>query len=265
MSCDTPKTQLYLYLDGELATPEAATVAQHLQQCDTCQQEAATHYRLQSLVCATLSQEEVPGELWTTIRQKLPSERLTLAQRVATSAPRRFWGGAMATAALLVLAFGIRAWLVAPVSTVVQEIVDSQIRSQLMQTAYQELPADPGEIRRWFHDKVEFSVLVPTVPTEGYTLLGVRLNYFLNRRVAEIAYASHSHILSFLMFSDKDITLKSMRVVRVGERLFYVQKYKGYNTVLWKDGAYFCSLVSDLHLTSLLRLAQQVTGSNSAS
>jgi anti-sigma factor RsiW len=171
----------------------------------------------------------------------------------------------MAVAALLVMVFGGRMWLAKPVDIVVQEIVDSQIRARLMQAGYQQIPAEAGEIRRWFHDKVAFSVLVPNVPNQAYTFRGVRLNYFLDRHVAEIAYASPSYVLSFLMFPDQDISLKSMQVVRTGDRVFYVQDYKGYNTVLWRDGQYFCSLVSDLNLQSLLQIARQATGSGSTS
>ena len=103
------------------------------------------------------------------------------------------------------------------------------------------------------------------IPQAQYTLLGVRLNYFLNRRVAEIAYASDSHVLSFLMFSAQDISLNSLRSVRVADRTFYTQSYKGYNTVLWQDGEVFCSLVSDLRLAELLQVARQAVGNPPAS
>jgi mycothiol system anti-sigma-R factor len=265
MSCDTPKAQLYLYLDGELAPPEAATIEHHLQMCATCQREAAMHQRLQALLRSAFAHEDVPAQLWDSIQRQLPRESPKASSPSRRLTKKHLLSGLVAMAALLTLVFGIRIWFASRVSVVVQEIVDSQIRSQLMEASYKNIPAEAGAIRRWFHDKVEFSVLVPDVPADRYELLGVRLNYFLNRRVAEIAYASRNHMLSFLMFSDKGITLKPIRAVRVGNRAFYVQKYKGYNTVLWKDGEFFCSLVSDLPLSTLLRVAREATGSDAAS
>jgi anti-sigma factor RsiW len=126
-----------------------------------------------------------------------------------------------------------------------------------MGVPYTQLPATPDTIRRWFDDKVDFAVLVPTLPQARYAFLGARLNYFLNRRVAEMAYVSDGHVLSFMMFADTGMTLSAMSPLRVGNRTVYVQPYKGYTTVFWQDGTLFCALVSDLHLPALLEALQQ--------
>jgi anti-sigma factor RsiW len=264
MSCDTPKSQLYLYLDGELAAPEALMVEQHLRTCASCQSEAAAQQRLQTLLRSTLSHEDVPEHFWLAIQRQLPQHAAGTLRPARWFGRRSLWVG-LAAAALIVLAVRSQWWLADAVPSVVQEIVDSQIRSKLMGMSYEKIAFDPGAIRSWFGDKIEFSLLIPEVPRQQYTFLGVRLNYFLNRRVAEIAYTSPSHTVSFLMFADQGITLTSMRTVRAGPREFFVQTYKGYNTVLWKDGAYFCSLVSDLDMPSLLHLARQATGSGASS
>ena len=163
------------------------------------------------------------------------------------------------------MALGGRVWFAPPAASVVQEIVDSQIRAQLMDAPYQNISSKGGAVRRWFQDKVAFSVLVPEAPGGEYKFQGVRLNYFLDRRVAEIAYVSQNHMLSFLMFSNRDISLQSIRTVPYGQRRFFVQTYKGYNTVLWKDGGYLCSLVSDLRMPALLDIARVAAGNTNTS
>ena len=95
------------------------------------------------------------------------------------------------------------------------------------------------------------------MPQARYPFLGTRLNYFLNRRVAEIAYTSQGHVLSFVMFANTDMTLSAMAPVRVGSRTVYVKTYKGYTTVFWQDGTLFCGLVSDLRLPALLEALRQ--------
>jgi anti-sigma factor RsiW len=126
-----------------------------------------------------------------------------------------------------------------------------------MRVPYTPLPATPEAIRHWFDDKVDFAVLVPVLPQTRYAFLGARLNYFLNQRVAEMAYASEGHVLSFVMFTDPGLTLSSMSPMRLGNRTVYVKTYKGYTTIFWQDGTLFCGLVSDLHLSAMLEVLRQ--------
>ncbi len=264
--CDQPKAQLYLYLDGELAAPEAAEIEHHLRSCTICESEVTAHYRLQSLLQETLSDEPGTDALWQSIEQQLPPEPAKqTGHRELGFSRRALWCSGLAAAALLLLALGLQIWLSPAVPEVVREIVDSQIRAQLMHATYKQVPQDANAVRRWFDGQVEFAPPVPALPESGFDLVGVRLNYFLNRRVAEIAYAADQHIVSFLTFADKDISLHTMKPVRLGNRIFHVQSYKGYNTILWQDGEIFCSLVSDLNLTELLQVAGQATGSLPAS
>jgi anti-sigma factor RsiW len=204
-----------------------------------------------------MPEDEVPERLWPAIHQRLVQEALAMAPRPARRPWRRLGLSLGALAALLLVALAVRLWLTPPVPVVVKEVVDSQIRARLMGAPYTPVPATPDAIRRWFDDKVDFAVLIPALPQARYPFLGARLNYFLNRRVAEMAYASEGHVLSFVMFADPGLTLSAMSPMRVGNRMVYVQTYKGYTTVFWQDGTLFCGLVSDLHLPAILEALQQ--------
>jgi anti-sigma factor RsiW len=129
-----------------------------------------------------------------------------------------------------------------------------------MGASYSPIAAHPGVIRQWFQDKVEFAVMVPELPRERYTFLGTRVNYFLDRRVAELAYTTDTHMLSLLMFRQNDLELTAVPTVREGAQTLHVQQYKGYSTVLWQDGDILCGLVSDLPLQALIAIAREVTG-----
>jgi anti-sigma factor RsiW len=257
MSCERPPAQLYLYLDGELAPPEATEMAQHLQACHACQVEMAAHRRLQGLLRTPQPEDEVPERLWTTVHQRLVQGTPDTGPRPARRPRHRLGLSLGVLAALLLVALTVRLWLTPAVPVVVQEVVDSQIRARLMGAPYTQMPATPDVIRSWFDDKVDFAVLVPALPQARYPFLGTRLNYFLNRRVAEMAYTSEGHVLSFVMFTEPGLTLSTMAPMRVGSRTVYVQTYKGYTTVFWQDGTLFCGLVSDLPLPALLEALQQ--------
>ena len=260
MSCERPPAQLYRYLDGELAPPETEEMAQHLQICPTCQEEEAVQRRLQGRLRTTGQEDEVPEQLWSAIQQRLAQEPQARRPQAAGQPRRRLWRRLGLLAALLLVALAVRLWLTPTVPVMVQEVVDSQIRARLMGASYTQVPATPDAIRHWFDDKVDFAVLVPALPQARYPFLGARLNYFLNRRVAEIAYTSQGHVLSFVMFVNTGMTLSAMSPVRVGERTVYVQTYKGYTTVFWPDGTLFCGLVSDLRLPAVLEALRQAQG-----
>jgi mycothiol system anti-sigma-R factor len=261
MACERSKEQLYLYLDGELAPSEALEFKQHLRTCLPCQQEATRHQRLRTLLRTTLAEEEVPLHLWTSIQHQLERENTGEVQLAGGRTRWPLWSSLVTVAALLLVTFMVRLWFLAPQAPVVQEIVDSQIRARLAGMPYNPMAADSRIIRQWFQDKVEFAVLVPDLPQERYMFLGARVDYFLGRRVAELAYATDTYRLSLVMFLQKDLDLAAIPAVREGTRTLHVQQYKGYTTVLWKDGDILCGLISDLPRKALLPIARQVTGS----
>lgn len=268
MSCERPEELLSRYLDGELPPSEALEVSMHLHTCAWCQQQAARHHQLLQELQSAFAEEEVPAHFWENLRHRLHQEP---PQAVPSSAPPRapirwrVWSSLGAVAALLLAAVGIQFWHPYATALVVREVVDSQIRGQVMESSYSPMAAHPREIRQWFQDKIDFAVLVPELPEERYTFVGTRVNYFLGRRVAELAYTTDTHTLSFVMFPHHDLDLTAVPSAQMGTRRVHLQRYKGYSTVLWQDGEVFCGFVSALPLPELLQIARDVTGHMTAS
>src|SRR5919202_5800574 len=119
MSCERPSAQLYRYLDGELAPPEAEDMAQHLQICPTCQEEVAAHRRLQGLLRTAGQEDEVPAQLWATIQHRLAQEPQARRPQAAGHPRGRLWRRLGTLAALLLVAVAVRLWLTPPVPVMV--------------------------------------------------------------------------------------------------------------------------------------------------
>ena len=134
-----------------------------------------------------------------------------------------------------------------------------------MVAPYTQVPDQPEAIQAWFRGRVEFAVPVPNLPQTHYRFQGVRVNYFLDQRVAELAYATGTHPLSFFILAEPSLTLTAPYTVHAGQRTFYVQHRKGYTAVLWKEGDMVCGLVSDLQAAKLVSLLQQSLPGASAS
>ena len=265
MSCEYTPEQLYLFLDGELNASEAQEVAHHLTTCVACQQAVAAHQRLQVLLRQALEEEDVPAQLWRDVQRRLAQEATPAVRAPHRLTRPRVWIGCGAVAVLLLLVWLGRLWLMPPLPTVAQAMVDSHIRTRLMAAPYTQIAASPEAVRAWFHDKVEFAVPVLRLSPERYNWLGVRLNYFLNRRVAELAYATDTHVLSLFMLTEPRWSLQAASTVQVGSKTVAVHQQKGYTAVLWQDGDLVCGLVSDLSSTALISLLQEAFSGHTAS
>jgi anti-sigma-K factor RskA len=92
--------QLNEYVDGTLSARDRASVEAHLAECAGCR-AAVAELRSLAAAAATLPRSVEPGrDLWVAIETRM-------RQRAPRNGERVWWFGALAAAAVLVLAFGI--------------------------------------------------------------------------------------------------------------------------------------------------------------
>ena len=109
--CKTVQPYLSAYHDGELAAGQAATVAKHVQSCESCAAELRAFESLGSaFVQAPIPAK--PADLWQRIERELPPapEPVTLSRRFSVWARESPYGAglvSMAASILLLLGFGL--------------------------------------------------------------------------------------------------------------------------------------------------------------
>ena len=149
---------------------------------------------------------------------------------------RRPWNWGLAAAAAVVLAIG------APVlwqqrSDGGGALLDGHLRSLAAGRLVDVESSDRHTVKPWFQGKVPFSPPVPDLTTDGFPLIGGRLEVIRERRIAALVYKRRGHVINLFIADALPSRRRSER--------------QGYNVNCWSArGLDYCA-VSDLNAGEL--------------
>ena len=161
------------------------------------------------------------------------------------------WGWLAMAAALIVAVGGT--WQVANQRAAAErlrgDLVASHVRSLMPGHLIDVASADQHTVKPWFNGKLDFSPPVPNLTSEGYPLLGGRMDYVGGRPVAVIVYGRRQHLIDLFVWP-----AESRAVGSSFDR-------QGYHLISWADGGSAFWAASDLNageLAEFVRLAREV-------
>jgi anti-sigma factor RsiW len=241
LSCKETQPFLEGYFDGELDLVKSLEVETHVQDCPAC---AAAYRELRELRTAFTSSSlyfKAPGKLQhrvrSAIRDEAPSSRG--AWLSGWWLPLR-WAGMAASLALVVLV----TWNIAPRissrsadETLVREIVDSHVRSMMLNHLTDVPSSDHHTVKPWFNGKVDFSPPVVDLTAQGFPLTGGRLDYLEGKSVAALVYQRRQHRINLFIWPSPE-TANANESKR---------SEKGYHLVHWAKSGMTYWAVSDLN------------------
>ncbi len=247
MKHDRIQRLLPAYVDRQLGPLRRYLVGRHIARCPACLSQLEAMQALRTAVRTNLTVHRAPPGLASRIGSALPREApppVTSRRPMAFGFAGTTFAGALAGVALTLVVTHLTP---AP-DPLVADVVADHVRS-LMGDHLMDVPtSDQHTVKPWLSARLDLSPVVKDFVTEGYPLVGGRLDYVQGRRAAAIVYRRDKHVINLFAFVG-------------GERSDLPPRQEtkdGFNVVRWRmDGLTYVA-VSDVEVSQLLGFVRLV-------
>ena len=232
MSCELVERDVDAYLDRELDAEASSAVRDHVRTCASCRRQLAQRETLSRLV-RRAPYYSAPDRLRARVLAQ--SARATSVRRALT------W----AAAAVLVVSVGAGMTLWRPASdrgaAIADEVVNGHVRSLMANHLFDVESTDLHTVKPWFLGKLDFSPPVVDLVSNGFPLVGGRLDYVGGRPVAALVYLRQKHTINvFVSPAGGDPSTRDL-----------VLTVRGFNLRHWIHNGMSFWAVSDLNSAEL--------------
>jgi len=238
MDCPTCESLVDAYLDGELSAIQSAEFEQALPGCPHCATRLEEARVLSSLL-RDLPADTAPDLL----RARIDRELRAIGAKARPASPRQSmprqpmrW---MAMAASLIVAVSI-GWMGGTLSTQGgrdrDELVASYLRVASSEHTVDVVSSDRHTVKPWFAGRIDYSPPVHDLTSDGFPLLGGRLDVFDGRKVSVLVYRRNQHKVALTV-----LPASSASGVPVS-----VTQRDGFVMGQWRHGGFEMRAVSDI-------------------
>lgn len=251
MSCRTVQDLIHGYMDHELDLGRSFEVEQHLQECQVCADAYSNHSTLRTAFKDKSLYYPAPAKLEKRIRSALRHEARSESSQHFFA--WRWLPAGLAAALVLLVAFVVWRPGLRPSADEVlaQEIVSNHVRSlQLESHRADVISSDQHTVKPWFDGKLDFAPPVKDFSSQGFPLLGGRLDYLNNRAVAALVYQRQKHFINLYIWPAEQNSAS-------GE---VSTKRQGYNLLHWTSSGMNYWAISDLNTVELHDFSQLIQG-----
>ena len=270
MNCEEATKLMDGYLDGELDPITSQTIEQHLRDCPNCDQAYKTHGSLIRVIGNAAPYYKAPAGLRERIQCSLREE---IADRPARAVPRLLvtrkqpeprttlfgtpWNwlslGGLGLAAAIIFAAIIFSNL-APMlrrpgadQFLATQLIASHVRSLMVNHLTDVASSDQHTVKPWLDAKLDFAPPVVDLASEGFPLIGGRLDYLDNRPVAALVYQRRKHFINVFVWPGE----------AAATRPAMAMSHQGYQLLHWADPDFNYWAVSDVSASDLQTFKQQ--------
>ncbi len=248
MVCESWKSKLDTYLDGEVPEEEMRTFDAHVRNCPSCSADALTRVQMKRAI-------QVAGKRFT------PSAefRKRMQQSMAPKRQRSFrLGWMLAAAAVVILVVGTftSSYLgnrsgrdLAYRDHVFSEIADLHVATLASSSPVDVISTDRHTVKPWFQGKIPFAFNLPELQNSEFSLLGGRMTYLEQTPGAHLVYDVRKHHISVFVFQERSLP------ARLDENSLSPKKLP-FNMETWSQGGLRYFVIGDASAADIDSLAK---------
>jgi anti-sigma factor RsiW len=220
VNCNEVSELVDAYLDGELDPVTNKEIEAHLQNCSACDQLFKEHHAVVGAIGAVAPYHKAPAGLrervQAALRDQIPASAAGAAPELESDVTRKQrdvrtllfempwnWLGLAAALAVAVLLV----WNLAPdlrrpgaEQFLATELIASHVRSLMVDHLTDMASSDQHTVKPWFDGKLDFAPSVVNPASDGFPLVGGRLDYLNNRPVAALVYQRRKHFINVFIW-----------------------------------------------------------------
>ena len=248
MNCQDTRNLIHGYMDGELDLVKSLEVEQHLRECADCARMYQNQMALRTAVQDGALYYPAPASLQKRVLSSLrqashdpPSRRVL---------PWRWLSAAAALAVIALVAFGLARVVFTPSADdlLTQQVIASHVRSEITNHQVDVATSDQHTVKPWFNGKLDFSPGVVDLTSQGFPLIGGRLDYVDNRPVAALVYRRQQHIINLFIWP----------ATGAADMATQSEMRQGYNVSHWTKAGMTYWAVTDLNETEFHQFVRLV-------
>jgi len=245
MTCDGVEPLVDAYVDGELDVEKALAVEAHAVGCATCAARLEGTRTL-ARTMKTAPYFRAPAALAQRVRATT-SAASAAGQPLRPGTTRRrqnlWWPWLMSVASVAVVVLAVGGLLsrgASPDEVTMQAVIDGHVRSLMAEHLTDVVSSDRHTVKPWFAGRIDFSPTVADLESEGFPLIGGRLDYIDHRGAAALIYKRREHVINVFVWPAID-----------GLPTHATRSGRGYHVVYWTNDGVAIWVVSDLALDEL--------------
>jgi anti-sigma factor RsiW len=235
MTCDEAEILLHALIDGELDAGHSRDVEAHVAGCPRCAAALADYRQMSKAIAGANLRYSAPLALRRRIESSLPQAQ------PQTSAPSRrsvIRGFAMGSAVSALAATGLVAIVLRndDEQRLLSDVVSAHLRSLQAGHLIDVVSTDQHTVKPWFNGKLDVSPPVIDLTTQGFTLIGGRLDYVDARSIGAVVYRRRQHIINLFVAQTANTERRPARM----------ETMQGFNVRRWSEQGMNFWAVSDI-------------------
>jgi anti-sigma factor RsiW len=219
MNCKQARSLVAAYADDEVDPLRGHSIKKHLVGCAVCTARQDSIVALRARIRAEVPYFVASPALHARVRATIGAVRASAPRQLRPTTDRRRWlaGGVLAGCAASVLAWmlgtTVLAWRAS--EDFAAAAVGAHIRATLGNHLIEVASSDRHTVKPWLSARLDYSPPVQDLATEGFALIGGRLDYLERHPVATLVYRYRQHTIDvFVRPETSHASMSAPRTVR---------------------------------------------------